>query len=118
MSERIGGNDKEFLGRKDGYINIKVEDVINTDGYIKQEILKRFLFVNAISKEREKLRDVLISACRLGYKSLGELMASVVDVKAKKVIDVEKLGKFLSAQGLSIADFQIDGKKGERLNVE
>lgn len=115
---RIGGDSKVFATRKDGYVKLKFEDVVTADKHIKQDILKRFQFVNAIAKERELIRDFIIQALHLGYETAGDLMASIKPIAPKQVIDVDGLNAFLAEHGKTVDDFKVAGKAGERLNIE
>ena len=117
-NNKVGYNDKVFPVKKDGHVTIRFSDVVTKDKLIKQGALKRFLFVNAISKERETLREYIIDALGLGYGCKGDLQASITPVKPKKLLNTAKLADFLVKSGTSLEAFEIDGKEGKRLIVE
>jgi len=118
-NNKVGMNDKVFPVRKDGHATVKFSDVVTKDGnLIKQSALKRFLFVNAITKERETLRNFILDAIGLGYTCNGELQATITPVSARKSYDTEAIADFLTKHGANIDTFIIEGKVGQRLIVE
>lgn len=118
VNNKVGMNDKVFPVKKDGHVTVRFTDVVTREKTIKQSALKRFLFVNALSKERETIRDFILDALGLGYKCNGDLQASITPVKPKRVLDTPKLSDFLAKNGTSLDAFMIDGKEGKRLIVE
>lgn len=117
-NNKVGKNDKVFPVRKDGHATIRFTDVVTKNKTIKQGALKRFLFVNAIAKERETLRKFIIDAINLDYTCFGDLQATITPTAPKDMIDEEKLSAFLSVYGTSLDAFTKKSKEGQRLIVE
>jgi hypothetical protein len=115
---RVGGNGTIFVIRKDDYINLKPADILDNDGNIKQSALKLFLFANALSKTREKVREYLVNALHAGKKAKGELQASITIGEPVKVLDKDMLETVLSRYGYTVEQFYKAGKNRETLIVE
>lgn len=115
---RTGENKKEVIVRKDTYINLQYEDIISSEGLIKQDALKFFLFSNAMKKVREVVRGYIIRAIKEGKVCHGVLQASIVEGEPSKSLDYDILKVALSKHGYSLEQFYKKGEPKVRLNVE
>jgi hypothetical protein len=101
-----GSNSKRFEVRKGGRARWKViKDVLNADGRISQRVEKRYTVLAEVSKEKDALRKVIVSALEQGFEQEeGDYLAELVTFDRSNFL-IDKALAILTELGFDKSEF-------------
>lgn len=117
-TQYFGENPKEFFLRKDLHITLKYEDILTTEGTVKQDILKLFLMSNSVKKLYEVVRKHLIKAIFTeGRQTIGALRCNVTESVPYKELDKDMLSNVLHRHGYTLDQFYKEGSTKKTVSI-